>query len=349
MRILLQGSLILTMAAFVRVPSARVHATDGVAPLDALDVPARLLEVPAAAAASPPPAPRTDAVVFVVLDGARWQEVLVGSDPKFAIGEDRDLRAETVMPNLHRMIAEGAVIGAPAHGAAMVASGPNFISLPGYTEIFTGRTPFACADNECPATHVPTIADEVRASSSDVAVFSSWGPIARAAASHPADIVRSTGEVGTGAFRADRATADRALAYFGEHRPSFFFLGLGEPDEYAHKGDYAGYIGSLRQADAVLGELRGLLAEMGERGERTSIFVTCDHGRSDDFQDHGWPWPESQRVWLVASGGAIPSRGFVDASRKHRLADIVPTVRVLLDLPADLSSGAGSPIEELLP
>jgi hypothetical protein len=344
MRILVQGSLILAVAAVVRAPSARVRGSETASLQTPLNV-----ESPLVTPAPPVPAPRTDAVVFVVLDGARWQEVLVGSDPKFAVGDDRDMTAEATMPNLHRMIDEGAVIGAPDHGAAMVASGPNFVSLPGYTEIFSGRTPFGCADNDCPATRQATIADEVRATSTDVAVFSSWAPIARAASMRPSEIVHSTGEVGTGAFRADRATADKGLAYYAEHRPSFFFLGLGEPDEFAHKGDYTGYMGSLRQADAVLGELRRLLAQMGERGRSTSVFVTCDHGRSDNFQDHGWPWPESQRVWLVAAGGAIPARGVVDASRKHRLADIVPTVRVLLDLPPDLSSGAGSPIEELLP
>jgi len=340
MRLVMQGSLVLALITVVGVPSAKV-------PTLAQDAPAVVVERPF----SPPPPepPSTDSVVLVVLDGARWQEVLVATDPKFASGEDRGVAAEAVMPTLHRMIEEGVVIGAPDHGPPMVATGPHFVSLPGYNEIFSGRSPFACMDNECPATRLPTLVDEVRAGASDVAVFSSWGPIVRAAALHPSDIVRSTGETGTGAFRADRATADQALAYFAERRPTFLFLGLGEPDEFAHRGDYAGYLGSLRQADAILGELRDLLSQMGDRGRRTSVFVTCDHGRSDDFQDHGGPWPESSRVWLVGAGGAIPARGFVESARRHRLADIAPTIRVLLHLPTDLSSGAGAPIDELLP
>ncbi len=349
MRIVLQGGLVLALAAFVRVPSAKVRAPASAADDLAGDLASPIVErTSPPAAASAPPA-RTDAVVFVVLDGARWQEVLVATDARFATGDDRDVSAKALMPNLHRMIDEGAVVGAPGHGAPMVASGPNYISLPGYNEILGGRTPTDCADNECPPTRRATIVDEVRATASDVAVFSSWAPIARAASVHPSETVQSTGEVGTAAFRPDRVTADKALAYFEERRPSFFFLGLGEPDEYAHRSDYAGYLGSLRQADAVLGELRALLAQMGERGRSTSVFVTCDHGRSDDFRDHGAPWPESSRVWLVASGGAIPALGYVDSPAKHRLADIAPTVRALLDLPADASPGAGSPIEELLP
>jgi Type I phosphodiesterase / nucleotide pyrophosphatase len=341
-KLIVQGAVVVGLGTFVRLPSAMVNVPQQAA----LDT---SVEVAPAPPAPVPESPRTEAVVLVVLDGARWQEVLVATDNRFAMGADRGVTADLLMPNLHQMIAEGAAIGAPDHGYPMVASGPNFISLPGYNEIFSGRTPFSCADNECAPAREPTIVDELRTSASDVAVFSSWGPIARAAALHSSEVVMSTGIPGTGEFRADRATADRALAYLAEQRPSFLFLGLGEPDEYAHRFDYPGYLNSLRQADAVLGEIRQELVEMGERGQRTTVFVTCDHGRSDNFRDHGAPWPESSRVWLVAFGGAIPARGFVTTERRHRLADIAPTVRKLLGLPGDLASGAGSPIAELLP
>jgi len=342
MRIVLQSSLVLTLATFVRVPSAMMigPVAEVVPALDetTLDEP------------PPPPEPaRTDAVVVVALDGARWQEVLVATDPRFATGADRGISAEALMPELHTMIAEGAAVGAPAHGPPMVATGPHFISLPGYTEMFSGRSPTACFDNECAATRLPTLVDEVRARSEDVAVFSSWAPIARAASLHLSDFVSSTGEPATGAFRPDRVTADLALAYLSAHRPSFLFIGLGEPDELAHLGDYAGYLQSLRQADTVLGELRGTLAALGDRGAHTTVFVTCDHGRSDDFRDHGGPWPESSRVWLVAAGGAIPARGLVQSARRHRLADLAPTIRELLGLTPDSAPTAGAPIEEILP
>ena len=350
MRIVLQGSLIVALATLVRVPSARMRASATELPAVQVSL-AHDVTGSGHSEASAAESPRTEAVVVVVLDGARWQEVLVATDANFARGDDRGVAATTIMPTLHAMIQDGAVVGAPDHGPPMVATGPHFISLPGYNEIFSGKSPRACFDNECPETRTPTLVDELRARSSDVAVFSSWGPIARAASLPSADIVRSTGGAGTGEFRADRATADEALAYYSERRPTFMFLGLGEPDEYAHRGDYAGYIDSLRQADTILGELRDVLGQMGERGRHTSVIVTCDHGRSDDFRDHGGPWPESARVWMVASGGAIPRLGYVDSIRKHRLADIAPTVRVLLGLPADEageSLGVGAPIDELV-
>jgi hypothetical protein len=57
-------------------------------------------------------------------------------------------------------------------------------------------------------------------------------------------------------------------------------------------------------------------------------------------------------VWLVAAGGAVRPQGFVDSTRKHRLADLAPTIRVLLDLPPDVAEASwnpGTPIDELLP
>jgi len=51
----------------------------------------------------------------------------------------------------------------------------------------------------------------------------------------------------------------------------------------------------------------------------------------------------------VAAGGAIPARGAVESKQRHRLADIAPTIRALLGLPADTEPTAGVVIDELLP
>jgi hypothetical protein len=289
-------------------------------------------------------------VIVVVLDGARWQDVLVGVDPSLGtLAPSEVVPAERLMPTLHAMMSRGIVVGEPERGEPMQASGPNFISLPGYNEIFSGRTPAWCADNDCLPTQQTTIVDEVRARRGQAGVFSSWAPIARAAARSPGDVVLSTGMPGTEEFRPDHDTAVAGLAYLVRKEPQFLFLGLGEPDEFAHQGDYRGYLGSLQRADAILADLQLTLASMGDRGRRTSVFVTCDHGRGLDFRNHGAAWPESARVWLVAAGGSIPARGAVVSKTGHRLRDIAPSIRVLLGLPPDPSPDAGQPLLALLP
>src|SRR5581483_12326364 len=82
----------------------------------------------------------TDRVVLVVLDGVRWQDVF-----------DRSGN----MPTLEQWTSgEGTCV------KNIRATGPNYVSLPSYTEIFSGRSS-VCQDNECPRTKDPTLVDEI--------------------------------------------------------------------------------------------------------------------------------------------------------------------------------------------
>jgi hypothetical protein len=341
---------------------------------------------PAASAARPVASEKaTSAVVLVVLDGVRWQEVFLGVDPELGrrqgLSRDEFVGASQLMPRLHEvLIGHGAAIGAPGYGPEMRASGPNYVSLPGYTEILTGRTATRCQDNACPKTDLPTVADEVALLSPPgardrAAVISSWESLEQAASSGSGDVLVSAGRhgghgfpgledasenvlfdeaarassaPGQADFRPDHYTAEIALHYLATERPRFLFIGLGEPDEYAHQNNYRAYLDSLRAADRTLGKLVETLALMGERGRETSIFVTTDHGRSSAFRDHGGFAPESGRVWLVASGGKIAQKGLVHSEEPHRLADIAPTMRLLLGAAPDTRQEAGRVIHEVL-
>jgi hypothetical protein len=168
--------------------------------------------------------------------------------------------ARSLLPSLYAALdARGAAVGAPGHGT-IAASGPNFVSLPGYTEIFAGRASRDCADNDCAGATGPTLVDAFReraTGDADVAVIASWGPIRRAATRDASRVVVSTGrEVVTGAgvfegdpllrdvlargaaadprpghdsFRPDRFTSALALRYLETQAPSFLFVGLGDP------------------------------------------------------------------------------------------------------------------------
>jgi hypothetical protein len=304
------------------------------------------------------------AVVLVVLDGVRWQEVFEGVDRTLARQHGVTsawANPADLMPNLHRLIdAEGLAIGAPGHGAEITASGPQFISMPGYIEIFTGKPDLRCFWNECRPTPTRTIADEVRddGDTGDVALVTSWPNIARAASTAPGfaltagrklvdreDLLRADASTarlldegarapsfpGQGDYRPDAFTGRLALRRLEVSKPRLLFVGLGDADEYAHRNDYAGYLQALRASDAFLGDLTTLLHYMGARGRHTTVLVTADHGRARNFTDHGARFPESGRVWLVAAGADVAGRGLVAASR-HTLSDVAPTVRALLGI-----------------
>ncbi len=326
-------------------------------------------------------APSIDTVVLVVLDGVRWQEIFRGVDPELAagaaLGPEARLSAEQLVPTIHALARRGVALGAPGHGEPFLASGPNFVSLPGYTELFTGR-PAPCQENDCRTPPSWTLADGLASlSGRPIGVFSSWEPIGAVAAADPSHATVSTGRragynlellasdpvlgpvleraaqsspsPGHGSYRPDALTAELALAWFEQHRPSYFFLSLGDTDEYAHDGDYARYLGALREADRQIAKLVALTDAWAAEGHRTSVFVTTDHGRSAGFRDHGRAHPESARAWLVAAGGPIPARGLVSSASARRLRDVAPTLRALLGLERDPASDAGSAIDELLP
>ncbi len=330
------------------------------------------------------------AAVVIVLDGARWQDVLLGVDGELAREAKMDPRTANTptMPRLAELArTRGAVFGAPESGTVIRASGPNFVSLPGYTEILGGHPPTACNGNQCPATIRATLVDEARAwseSPREVAVFSSWPDLVRVASIHPESIVVSGGRSlrqnesvlredeamseildrgaaalawpGEGDFRPDRFTAPLATRYLELVKPRFMFVSLGESDEYAHHGDYAEYVESLRFADDAIARIVDVIDRMGEQGRHTAVYVTADHGRALDFRDHGAKWPESSRSWLVAIGD-VRGRGVITAgdgavsptSNERRLADIAPTARAWMGMPADTAEDSGRAIDELLP
>lgn len=320
------------------------------------------------------------AVVLVVLDGVRWQEVFGGVDRSIArqhgLGPSGVANTHPLMPNLQRFSeTDGLALGAPGHGAEISTGGSQRISLPSYRDIFTGKNDPACQSNDCARPVGHTIVDDVydRLGAREVAVVASWPNIARAVSAEPSRLVLSTGrklvgrsdvlrsdEVvaslldagthassfpGEGDYRPDALTASIALRVLTTARPRFLFVGLGDADEYGHRNDYRGYLDALRESDAFLGELGTTLASMGARGQHTTVLVTADHGRASDFRDHGQWHPESGRVWLVATGADVHGRGLVAAAHRHTLLDVAPTVRALLGVDDD---AGGEPISEIV-
>lgn len=311
-------------------------------------------------------------VVLVVLDGVRWQDVFLGTDPDLAktylLPPSEVVGPEVLVPTLHRLATQdGLAFGVPGHGEAMFASGPSYVSQPGYIEIFSERRPLGCATNDCPRTTEPTFVDTIaEATSGDAVVISSWEVVGRAAAVRPERLVVSTGQArgenqgelrvdaratraleigrialpwpGHGEYRPDKFTREIALAYLEARRPRFMFLGLGDTDEHAHLGDYRSYLRALHEADATIGALLETLERMGEDGRHTTVLVTTDHGREKAFIGHGGHAPESSRVWMIAGGNVRPD-GPVALAKPAHLFDVGPTVRELMGLPRSPGEG----------
>jgi len=321
-------------------------------------------------AASASPSTRDGRVVLVTIDGVRWQEVFEGSSPEFS-GRPAVSPAE-LMPRTAKLVASrGVALGATMPGCGTVhTAGASNVSLPGYTEIFTGHASH-CLDNSC--AQVPeSVLDEAARVDPDAGAASigAWEVLSRAVSGGQEGVFVSVGRSwpegargsaalaelfavgqaadpypGHGWYRPDTATAAIALAYYREAAPALFHIGLGDTDEYGHRGEYVSYLDALTRADTMIGALSDLLDTMGAVGEKTTVIITADHGRNSDFVNHGVFHPESGRSFVIAFGGNVPVNGIACPRRDLTLADIAPTIRVLMGLPRDTSDGAGKAIE----
>ncbi len=349
---------LLSSAALLVGCSALLSTPDSTAPLAREGEPLRVV---------------SEHVLLITLDGVRARDVFAGPDPGLS-SSTRDRRQ--IAPNLVEMAEAGVAIGVPGEPGSIRASGPNFISLPGYTELLTG-TGASCQRNDCAGRPGLGLIDALLETGVDpksgVVVVSSWSTVERALAepdlpfvstgrhggnAHRLDTLSPSvrgalerGKVvdaspGYGDYRPDSETGALALAVLAEQRPRFAFIALGDTDEHAHASDYDGYLQALHHNDELIGRLRELARSWTLAGEPTTVLVTTDHGRSHDFHDHGSDHPESAEVWLVGEGAGLTPRARL--SKTARLADVAPTIASLAGVPFAPRAEGGSPMVEIL-
>ncbi len=281
-----------------------------------------------------------------------------------------------LVPHLMKMEEHGAVLGAPEMGG-FHASGPNFVSLPGYMEMLSGSDKTGCYNNGCQRMNRPSLlddyADDPDVHPSNVAAFASWPKIQFAASTRRSGIVSAGRQGGynlgrlrrypkthrilraasnsigvEGAaddFRRDVWTGELSYTFLREADPDFVFISLGETDEWGHKNDYSRYLDALSAADRFVGRVRKLL---NRSPRQTALFVTTDHGRATGFRDHGSEHPESSRSFLFAEGSMIRATGPVSVESEAYLRDIAPTVRAIAGLRARNGHHDGRALTELL-
>jgi hypothetical protein len=244
----------------------------------------------------------TPQAILITIDGVRYQEIYQGTEPSRFNG--RFISAEELVPNLYQsFVKEGVALG---KGTPMVASGPNFVSLPGYLEIL-GGFPSGCENNYCK----PVITQSLFLNFEHPVVFSSWQNIIKTLP--PGQTIYK--DIPS-KYRQDNFTEELALNYLNNNSPDFIYISLGDTDQYAHYLNYPYYIKSLQNADKFIGEIV-------KRYPNSLIVVTTDHGRSLNFKDHGKD-KQSQRVWMMMRGPGVPIKGFVNI--KASLSDIYPTI-----------------------
>lgn len=312
-------------------------------------------------------------VILVTLDGVRWQEFLLGSEPS-PMDE-----TEPLLPHFWSETApRGAVYGDVWRGGVATVSNGMNISLPGYMSIAGGREVPDCWNNVCDRIVHETLLDRLHTSLDagpfGVATFASWAKIHRAATSVDGPVVTAGLEAYDreaddvvfadinrraladpppwGDGRKDKYTVELAMHYLEKHRPRFLWLSLLDTDEWAHLENWDDYIASLRQFDGWLGELERRLQALGEYGENTVLVITTDHGRGDWHQWgwHGPLWPASRRIWLYVQQPPDATLQLADPiTTEAQHNDIRPTIERLLGLTPSTCLECGTPLVVVRP
>ena len=312
-------------------------------------------------------------VILVTIDGVRYQEVFRGLDPGLSAGATG---AGDLLPRMRaRAAAEGFLTGDADRGDAFDVRNLGVCSLPAYLGILSGDDG-GCWDNHCGRTRVETVLERARRElgleAREVAAFASWPPIALAVERRPGNVTVNVGfepfqapwappdeetdalgraqreDLPPWSHRRDRYTWALAMRYLERFRPRVLYVGLGDPDEWGHLGNYPAYVEAVRGLDDRLEELFRRLASMGDYGKRASVIVTTDHGRGTGarWRSHGpWYWGASH-AWLFASTPATRAAPGRAGGGRYDHLSIRPTIEALLGLAP--CPRCNEPIAELL-
>jgi len=253
--------------------------------------------------------------------------------------EELGARRAALMPFLWGVMAkQGVVYGNREAGSEAQISNPMNFSYPGYSETFCGWGDPRIDSNDKnynPNPNVLEFLNKKAAFRGKVAAFGAWelfpwifnaprSGIVVNAGHEPFEMTPMTEKLRLlNRLKAesphvwegetvDVLTFHTALEYVKAKQPRVLFVGLGEPDEWAHDGDYRLYLESIRRTDGYLQELWETVQTMAQYRGKTTLIVLTDHGRGagpQTWKDHGQKVPESREIWMALLGPDTPALG----------------------------------------
>ena len=317
-----------------------------------------------------PQSHKTENLVVVTLDGMRWQEVFGGIDSQIVVNKKftrdsatvveqfwaagRNQRKEKLFPFLWNTISvQGQLYGDRLNGSEVNNANRYWFSYPGYNEIFTGYPDTAVNSNDKiknPNTNVLEFIAKQPGYKDRIAVFSTWDVFPyilntwRNGIYVNADVDSlkfkepSLNLVNDMQFltakplgvRPDLLTYFAGREYLKAHHPKVLYIAFDETDDFAHEGLYDQYLKSAHAEDAMIGDLWKLIQNDPQYRDKTTLLVTCDHGRGDQIKEewtsHGEKIKDAGQIWIAVIGPDTPPAGIVKTATPVYQKQIAPTL-----------------------
>ena len=336
---------------------------------------------------------KTENLVILTMDGMRWQEIFGGIDSSLlnnaAYTKDKDgltsrywsndlrERRKKLFPFFWATIAQqGQLYGNRKIGNLVNVANPYQFSYPGYNEIFTGYPDQAVNSNDKILNrniNVLEFINRQKGFTGKVAVFSSWdlfpyilnrerSGIYINSDTDPLDFKNpslqlinqmqtlSSRPLG---LRTDLLTYFAGKEYLKYYAPRVLYIAWDETDDFAHEGRYDQYIHSAHAEDGMIGDLWNTLQSIPQYKDKTTLFVTCDHGRGDQvkdqWKDHGTNIGDSGGTWMVVIGPDTPAMGEVRTETQLYQKQWASTMAALLGFTFRPRAGQADPVSTVIP
>jgi Type I phosphodiesterase / nucleotide pyrophosphatase len=272
-------------------------------------------------------------------------------------------RRKLLFPFLWTTIAsQGQVYGNRILGNKMNVTNNQWFSYPGYNELLSGK-----ADNERihsndkfynPNTTVLEFFNKQPLLKGKVAAFTSWDVFSYIINDKRSGVFVSAGLVGaTGSalterektlnelmpvipntipdVRPDAFTFQYGFEYLKRNKPKVMFFSFDETDDFAHGGEYGAYLNSARNTDGFIAELWNYLQSDPMYKNKTTIVITCDHGRGNNataWKSHGAEVKGSDQIWMAIIGPDTAALGEIKTQTQLYQDQIAKTLAALMGL-----------------
>jgi len=335
---------------------------------------------------------KTENVVVVTLDGMRWQEIFGGVDSavlgnaayttdkagmkgKFWSDDVRE-RRKKLFPFLWTTVEQkGQLYGNRDRGNLINVANRYQFSYPGYNEIFTGYPDTAVNSNDKilnKNTNVLEFINKQKGFTGKVAAFTTWDCFpyilnrersgiyvnadteALHFSSREFQMVNEMQSLTARPLgvRPDLFTYFAAKQYLKEYNPRVLYIAFDETDDFAHAGLYDQYLNSAHAEDGMLADLWNTLQSMPRYKDKTTLIVTCDHGRGDkikdQWRDHGEKVEGSGSIWMVAMGPDTHAAGEVTTPAQLYQKQWAPTIAALLGFDFRPDQGSADAVRTVL-